>query len=80
MQQLREKLVYLKPHDSVQRPEASRYGLETFLCIFWNYSGVLHDRLLEMRLMVTAYVKYHKFNKVAKKNFVPTQEHKIRRD
>ncbi len=40
-------MVYLKPHDSVQRPRVSRYGLMAFLFIFWNPSGVLHHRLLE---------------------------------
>ncbi len=55
MQQLREKLVYWKPHDSVQRPRVSRYGLKTFLYILWNSYGVLYDILLEMSLMVTVY-------------------------
>ncbi len=58
-----KKLVYLKPHDSVQRPRVRRQGLIIFLCIFWNYSGVLHDRLLEMSFMVTPYVKYPYVNK-----------------
>ncbi len=44
--------VYLKPHDAVQRPRVSRYGLKTFVCISWNSSGVLHGRLLEMSLML----------------------------
>ncbi len=56
MQQLRKKLVYLKLHDFVQRLRVSRHGLKTFLCLFWNPSGVLHDRLLKMSLMVTPYV------------------------
>ncbi len=52
-QQPRGKLVYWKPHDSVQLPRVSRYGLKTFLCISWNSCGVLYERLLEMILMVT---------------------------
>ncbi len=54
-----KKLVYLKPLTPC------RYGL-TFLCIFWNSSGVLHDRILRMNLMVTPYAKYHKLTKVAR--------------
>ncbi len=64
MQQLREKLVYWKPHDSVHRSRVSRYGLKTFFCIFWNSCGVLPDRLLEMSLMVTPEVNYHKLTQV----------------
>ncbi len=60
-----QKLAYLKPPDSVQRPKVSRYGLKTLLCIFWNSSGVLHDRVSEMSLMATPYAKYHKLTKVA---------------
>ncbi len=56
-------LVYLKPHDAVQRPRVNRYGLMAFLCIFWNNTGVLHDRLLKMSLMKTPYVKHHKLIK-----------------
>ncbi len=70
----RKKLVYLKPHDSVPRPVVSRYGLKTFLCIFWNYLGVLHDRLLEMGLMVTPYVRYHKLTKVANNILFPLRQ------
>ncbi len=66
MQQLREKTVYLKPLDSVQRPRVSRYGLKTLLRIFWNSSGVLYDRVSDMSLMATAYVMYHKLTKVAR--------------
>ncbi len=66
MQQLRKKLTYLKPPDSLQRPRISRCGLKTLLCIFWNSSGVLHDRVSEMRLMATPYAKYHKLTEVAK--------------
>ncbi len=62
-----EKLAYLKPPDSVQRPSVSRYGLKTLLCIFWNSSGVFHDSLYEMSLMTTPYIKYHKLTKVANK-------------
>ncbi len=53
-------LACLKLYDAVQRPRVSRYGLKTFLCIFWNSCGVLHDRLLEMSLRVSPYVNYHK--------------------
>ncbi len=60
-------LVYWKPHDSVQRPRVSKWSLKTILCIFWNYYGVLHDRLLEMGLMVTHKVNYHKWTPVANK-------------
>ncbi len=60
-----KKLAYLKPPDSVQRPRVSRYGLKTPLYIFRNSSGVLHDRLSEVNLMATPYVKYHKFTKGA---------------
>ncbi len=42
-----------------------RYGLKTLLCIFWNSSGVLHDRVSEM---VTHYAKYHKLTKVGMSN------------
>ncbi len=67
MQQLQEKLVYLKPHDSIQRPRVSKYGMKTFLCIFWNSSSVLHDRLKEMSLVVTPYVDNYKLTQVANK-------------
>ncbi len=60
MQQLRDKLVNLKPHDAVQGPRVSQYGLKTFLCIFWNSSGVLQNRLLEMSLVAIPYATYHK--------------------
>ncbi len=63
-----KKLLYLKPPDSVQRPRVSRYGLKTLLCIFSNSSGVLHDRVSEMSLMATPYVKYHKLTKVSRNN------------
>ncbi len=59
-------LAYVKPPDSVQWPRVSRYGLKTFLCIFWGSSGVLHDRVLEMSIMATPYTKYHKLTKVAR--------------
>ncbi len=45
IQQLREKLAYLKPPDSVQRPRVSRYGLKTLLCIFWNSFDVFYHTL-----------------------------------
>ncbi len=61
-----KNLAYLKPPDSVQRTRVSRYGLKTLLCIFWNSSGVLHDRVSEMSLMATPYAKYHKLIKVAR--------------
>ncbi len=61
-----KRLAYLKPPDSVQRPRISRYGLKTLLCIFWNSSGVLHDRVSEMSLMATPYVKYRNLAKVAR--------------
>ncbi len=61
-----KKLPYLKPPDSVERPSASRYGLKTLLCIFWNSSGVLHDRGSEMSLRATPYAKHHKLTKVAR--------------
>ncbi len=59
-------MAYLKPPDSVQRLRVSMYGLKTFLCIFWNSSGVLHDRVSEMSLLATPYAKYHKLTKVAR--------------
>ncbi len=37
------------------------------VCILGNSSGVLHDRLSEMSLMVTPYVKNHKLTKVFNK-------------
>ncbi len=61
-----KKLAYLKPPDSVQRPRVSRYGLKTLLSIFWNSSGVLHERVSEMGPMATPYAKYHKLTKVAR--------------
>ncbi len=61
-----KKLAYLKSPDTVQRPSVSRYGLKTLLCIFWNSSGALHDRVSEMSLMATPYAKYHKLAKVAR--------------
>ncbi len=64
MQQLREKAGLLEA--SVQRPRVSRYGLKALLCIFWNSSGVLHDRVSELSLMATPYAKYHKLTKVAR--------------
>ncbi len=67
IQQLREKLAYLKPPDSVQRPRVSRYGLKTFLCIFRNSSDVFHNRLQQMSLVTTPYVKHHKLTKGANK-------------
>ncbi len=69
-----KRLVFLKPHDSVQRPRVSRYNLNTFLCIFWNFSGVLHDKLLEMSLMVIPYVKYRKLIKVANEILLPLRQ------
>ncbi len=60
-----EKLAYLKPPDSVQRPRVSRHGLKTLLCIIWNSSDVLHDRVSEMSRMPTLYAKYRKLTKVA---------------
>ncbi len=62
-----KKLAYLKPHDSVREPKVGKCGLKTFLYIFWNSSGVFHDRLLEMSLMVTPYVYHHKLTQVANK-------------
>ncbi len=61
-----KKLAYLKPPDSVQWPRVSRHSLKTLLCIFWNSSGVLRDRVTEMSLMATPYDKYHKLTKVAR--------------
>ncbi len=63
-----KRLAYLKPNDSVQRPRISRYGLKAFLCIFRNSSDVFHNRLKEMSLMATPYVKYHKLTKGANKD------------
>ncbi len=42
------------------------YGLKTPFCIFWNSSGVLHDRVSEMSLIATSYAKFHKLTKVAR--------------
>ncbi len=61
-----KNLAYLKPPDTVQRPRVSRYGLKTILYIFWNSSGVLHDRVSEMSVMATPYAKYHKLTKFAR--------------
>ncbi len=44
----------------------SRYGFKTLLCIFWNSSGVIYDRVSEMSQMATSCVKYHKLTKVAR--------------
>ncbi len=62
-----KKLAYLKPPASVQRPRVRRYGLKPLLCIFRNSSDVFHNRLEEMSLVATPYVKYHKLTKVANK-------------
>ncbi len=64
MQQLREKAGLL---EAVQRPGVSGSGLKTFLCFFWNSSGVLPDRLLGMILMETPQANYHKLIQVANK-------------
>ncbi len=69
-----KKQAYLKRPDSVKQPKVSRYGLKTLLCIFWNSSGVLHDRGLEMNLMATSYAKYQKLTKVARNYFYKTSE------
>ncbi len=61
-----KKLAYLKPPDSMKWPRVNRYDLKTLLCIFWNSSGVLHDRVSEMSLMTTPYAKYHKLTKAAR--------------
>ncbi len=61
-----KKLADLENPDSVQRQRVSRYGLKTLLCIFWNSSGVLHDRVSEMSLMAPPYAKYHKLTKAAR--------------
>ncbi len=61
MQQLRGKTGLL------ETPSVSRHGLRTFIRIFRNSSGVLHDRISEMSLMATPYAKYHKLTKVANK-------------
>ncbi len=46
----------------------------TFLYIFWNSSGVIHDRLLEMSLMVIPVVYYHKLTQVANKILFPLRQ------
>ncbi len=61
-----KKLAYMKPPDSVQRQRVSRYGLKTLLCIFWNSSCVLHDRVSEMSVMATPYAKYQTLTKVTR--------------
>ncbi len=61
-------LADLKPPDSVQRPRVSRYGLKTLICIFWNSSAVLYDRVSEMSLMATPYAKYHRLTTVARQD------------
>ncbi len=61
-----KNLLNLKPPDAVQRPRVSRYGLKALVCVFWNSSGFLHDRVSEMSLMATTYAKYHKLTKVAR--------------
>ncbi len=62
-----KNLAYLKPHDTMQRPGVSKYGLQILLSIFWNSFGVLHDVVSEMSLMATPYGKYHKLTKVTNK-------------
>ncbi len=54
-----EKQAYLKPHDSIQQPRVSAYGL--------NSSGVLHDRPLEKSLTVVLDGYYHELTQVADK-------------
>ncbi len=66
MQQLREKVGFI---EALWFRVAAKS--QTFLCIFWNFSGGLQDRLLEMSLMVTPYVKYHKLTKVVNKILFP---------
>ncbi len=66
MQQLREKGWFTwSPLTPCSGQES--VGLKTLFCIFWNSSGVLHDRVSEMSLMATPYVKYYKLIKVANK-------------
>ncbi len=62
-----KKLVYLKPHDSVKGPIVRKYGLKTFICIFWNYFDVLQNGLLETSQMVTLYINGLELTKVANK-------------
>ncbi len=62
-----EKLVYLKPHDSVKGPIVSQYGLKNLLRIFWNYSGALKNKLLETSLMVTPYIYGFELTEIANK-------------
>ncbi len=49
---------YLKPHDPVQLPRVSNYGLKSFLNIFWRSSSILQGRPLGKVLMVTSGVYY----------------------
>ncbi len=52
-------------HDSVQRPWVSKCGLKSFLYIFWDFSGVLHEILLERSPTEFFNVYYHLLTKVA---------------
>ncbi len=65
--QIREKAGLLEAPWLVQRPRVSRYGLKTFLCSFWNSSGVLHDRLLETSQIVTLDISNQASTQVANK-------------
>ncbi len=58
-------ITLVAPHHTVQQRRLSRYALKRILCIFWNSSSVLHERLLEKSLMVTTGVYNHQLIHVA---------------
>ncbi len=54
--------------------ESAGMACRPFSAFFWNSCGVLHDRLLEMSLMVPHKVNYHKLTTVANKMLFPLRE------
>ncbi len=45
----------------------NRCGLKSFLCVFWNSSGILYDRLLEKSVTESPNVCNHKLIQIAGK-------------
>ncbi len=50
------------------RLRVGRYGVKSFICIFWNPFGVLHERPLEESPTKIHHVYHHKLNQVADKH------------
>ncbi len=65
MQQLQKKTGLLEPARLRAAANTQPVFLKTFLGTFWN--SFFHDRLLEMREIVTPYVDNHKYTQVANK-------------